>query len=314
MTSRRVLVLLMALTCAATAGAQSAPSSKQDVLWQKLGARIDEIIAKHDGVMGVAVLDLSDGRTLQRNADMVFPTASVIKLPLLVELYRQEQQGRSGAAGVARLADPYAFDVKDMVDDSQRMERLAPGAAITNRDLAQYMVEVSDNGATNVLIARVGMDRVNAMLRRAGFTQIMLRRKMIDLAAARRGDENVGTPREFTRLLEAIYRGKLLNPEMTSAMLDQLSTPKDSDIPKLLPKGVRIANKPGSLDGVRADVGLIYAPHRPFAISVMTTYNRNDKAAEQAISDVALAAYQLFELLGRSSIYGRDLPPVDPAK
>ena len=113
------------------------------------------------------------------------------------------------------------------------------------------MVAVSDNAATNVLMGRVGMQKVNAMLRAQGLLQTTLRRQMMDLAAARRGDENVSTPHELTRLLELVSLGALLKQPATQAFLDQLATGKDSYIPRRLPPEVRVANKPGSLDGVR---------------------------------------------------------------
>src|SRR5207248_9020581 len=93
---------------------------------------------------------------------------------------------------------------------------------LTNRDLAQFTVAVSDNAAANVLIDRVGMQNVNATLRNLGLTKTMLRRKMMDIAAARRGDENVSTPHEMMRLLEAIYQGKALDKEITKALMKQL--------------------------------------------------------------------------------------------
>src|SRR6185503_11063073 len=137
-----------------------------------------------------------------RNADQVFPTASSIKLPLLLELYRQEQRGRNGEKGVARLQDIYTFNPKDLVDDSQIMAGLTPGITkVTNRDLAQFVVAVSDNAATNVLIDRVGMENVNRMFKELGIEGIQLRRKMIDLAAARKGNENVATPKAMVQLL-----------------------------------------------------------------------------------------------------------------
>ena len=301
------LTLALALLGAAPAAAQG--PSKPDLLWDKTTAQITAIATRLDGVLGVSIIDLTDGRSFALNADQVFPTASTIKLPLLLELYRQEQEGKAGAAGMARFVDRYTFDPADLVEDSQIMVGLTPGASVvTNHDLAQFMVAVSDNAATNVLIRRVGMDRVNAMLRAHGMTQTMLRRKMIDLPAARRGDENVATPREMTRLLEAIWKGQVLSQAMTQAFLEQLSTLKQSSIPRLLPSTVRIANKPGELDGVRADIGIVYATRRPFAIGVMTTMARDERAAEAAISEIALAAYRYFEMVGKTTPYGRILP------
>lgn len=152
------------------------------------------------------------------------------------------------------------------------------------------------------------MEKVNAMLRAHGLMQTRLRRRMMDLAAAQRGDENVATPRELTRLLELVATGGVLKPAATQALLEQLSTGKESYIPRLLPAGVRVANKPGSLDGVRVDAGIVYAAHRPFAMAVMTTMDRDERAAEAAVGQVALAAYRFFDMVGRTSPYGRIMP------
>src|SRR5438067_13637182 len=284
-----------------------------DLLWKKLETRVEEIAARLDGVMGVAVLDLTDGRVLLRNADRVFAAASSIKLAILLELYRQDQEARAGAKGKAKLDDIYTFDPKDLVEDRQIMAGLTAGVTrVTNRDLAQFMVAVSDNAATNVRIDHDGMQNVSATLRSLGLTKTMLRRKMIDIAAARRGDENVATPQELARLLEMIYKGKTLNKENTGYHIKQLKTlKKDSYLSYELPADVELADKPGSLDGVRTDSGIVFAKNRPFAISVMTTYDRDEKAAERAISEVALEAYNYFEMRGKTSEYGRILPPFE---
>ena len=301
------VIVMLALAVGANGQKPTAPTD--DLLWEKLDARAGEMVERFEGVMGVAIVDLTDGRAILQNADRVFPTASSIKIAILLELYRQEQEARGGAQGKAKLDDVYTFDPKDLVEDSQIMAGLTAGVTrVTNRDLAQFMITVSDNAATNVLIDRVGMQNVNAMLRNFGLTKTMLRRKMMDIAAAKRGDENVSTPQEMARLLETIHKGKALSTELTAGFIKQLKTlKKDSYLSYELPPGVEIADKPGSLDGVRTDSGIIFAKNRPFAISVMTAYDRDERAAEHAISEVALEAFRYFQIRGKTTEYGRIL-------
>src|SRR5260370_11063173 len=193
---------------------------RDDLLWKKLSGRVAEIVERFDGVMGVAIADLAGGQAILKNADRVFPTASSIKLAILWELYHQNQEVRTGVAGKAKLDDVYTFDPKDLVEDSQIMAGLSPGVTpVTNRDLAQFMIAVSDNAAANILIDRVGRENVNLMLRSLGLAKTTLRRKMMDVAAAQRGEENISTPQEIVRLLEAIYRGKALNKAFTAAVV-----------------------------------------------------------------------------------------------
>ncbi len=316
----RLVAFFIALALAASAFGQQKlemvlRDTGGDLLWKKLETRVEETASRLDGVMGVAILDLTDGRILLHNADRVFPAASSIKLAILLELYRQDQEARAGAQGKARLDDIYTFDPKDLVEDSQIMAGLTAGMTrITNRDLAQFMVAVSDNAAANILYDRVGKDNVNAMLHSLGLSKTMLRRKMMDTAAARRGDENIATPQEMVRLLEAIHKEKVLNKQSTTEFMKQLSTLKQSYIPRYLPDSVQVANKPGELEGVRTDSGIIFAQKRPFAMSVMTAYNRDEKAAEGAISEVALEAYRYFDMRGKTSEYGRILPPAQTGK
>ena len=313
MTELALAAFIVAATVGISASGEDKPApvdTGSDLLWKKVESRIDDIAMRFDGVMGIAIVDLTDGRrALLRNAEHVFPAASSIKLAILLELYHQDEQARAGARGKATLDDLYTFDPKDLVEDSRVMGGLTPGATrVTNRDLAQFMVAVSDNTAANVLIDRVGKDNVNATLRGLGLTRTMLRRKMMDVAAARRGDENVATPHEMVQLLEAIYKGKILKAEATKEMIKQLSTLKSSYIPRELPDGVQVANKPGELEGVRTDSGIVFSADRPFAISVMTAYAGDERAAERAISEVAREAYHYFEMRGKTSEYGRILP------
>jgi beta-lactamase class A len=275
----------------------------------KLEKSILDVDRNLDGVMGVALVDLTDGHRYLLHANDVFPQASSIKICVLAELYRQVQQGK------LKLTDLYTVIASDLVQDSDIMSGLTPGVTrITLRDLATMMVAVSDNSATNVLIDRVGMDNVNALLSSQGLAQTRLRRKMMDVKAAAEGRENVSTPDEMMRLLEALYRGEILNKEMTDDFFKVLSTHKDSWIPRLLPDGLKIANKPGALEGVRNDSGVVFVDKRPYAICVMTTYLHNERDGEEAISNVSLAAWRVFDRLGRASEYGRVVSTANSSK
>ena len=283
--------------------AQAAPA-KQEVLWQKLEANINEVDRGLDGVLGVAILDLGSGKKFVLRGDDVFPQASSIKIAVLAELYRQAQ------AGKLKLTDLYTVQAADLVPDSTIMGGLTPGVTrITLRDLATMMVAVSDNSATNVLIDRVGMENVNALMDSLGFSHTRLRRKMMDLKAASEGRENISTPAEMMALLEDLYRGKVLNKEMTADFFIMLSTPKSSFIPRDLPEGLKIANKPGELEGVRNDSGVVFVENRPYVICVMTTYLHRERDGEEAIAKISAAAYRMFDRLARASEYGRVVSP-----
>jgi len=280
--------------------------TQSELLWQKMEGEIHGIDRGLDGTMGVAILDLTDGRQFLLNDNHVFAQASSIKVAILAELYRQEQESASGASGKARLSDLYTVDAKDIVDGSSIMAGLTPGTSrVTNRDLATFMVAVSDNSATNVLIDRVGMQGVNAMLDSLGLHHTRLQRKMMDVKAAQVGRENVSTPREMMELFAALYRKKVLNEKLTADYFKVLGTPKASDIPRYLPEGVVCANKPGELAGVRNDVGIVFTEKRPFVIVVMTAYLNRERDGDEAIAKIAEFAYAYFDRVGRSSGYGR---------
>ena len=300
------IVWFLAASFAQTASNPAAAPSleKQKVFWQKLEATIHDVDARLDGVMGVAIEDLKTGDQFLLHENEVFAQASSIKITVLADLYLQVQQGK------LKLTDLYTVQTSDLVPDSDIMGGLTPGVSrITLRDLATMMVAVSDNSATNVLIDRVGMDNVNAMLDSLGLTHTHLRRKMMDLEAAKQRRENISTPREMMALLEAIYRGKLFNKESTEDFFKVLSTNKDSWIPRDLPAGVKIANKPGALEALRNDSGIVFVEGRPYVICVMTAFLANERDGEQAISTISLAAWRMFDRLSRASEYGRVVSP-----
>jgi beta-lactamase class A len=304
--------LLCCILFLAACSAQTAPApspAKQKVLWQKLGSQIEQVDQHLDGVMGVAIEDLTTGDHYYLHEDEVFAQASSIKITVLASLYLQAEQGK------LKLTDLYTVQSSDLVADSDIMNGLTPGVTrVTLRDLATMMVAVSDNSATNVLIDRVGMPNVNAMLDSLNLPHTRLRRKMMDLQAAKEGRENISTPHEMMTLLDAIYHGKLLNKESTADFFKMLSTNKSSWIPRDLPADLKIADKPGALEAVRNDSGIVFVEGRPYVICVMTSFLRNERDGEDAISKVSLEAWRMFDRLSRATEYGRVVSPGNGAR
>ena len=273
---------------------------KQRLLFQKLESTIQDADKSLDGVMGVYAIDLTTGNTIASNADEIFPTASTIKIPILAELFHQAQQGK------LNLSDIYTLKSSDLVGGSGISSAFTPGVTkLTLRDLAALMISVSDNSMTNVIIDRIGIDNVNALLDSLGLSHTRLRRKMMDIKAAAEGRENTSTPHEMSQLLEALYRGEVLNKQFTEDFFNLLSIHKESYLPRLLPEDLRIANKPGELEGVRNDCGIVFTGKRPYALCVMSTYVRHEREAGDAIEKISFAAWQTFDRLDRSSDLGR---------
>ncbi len=279
-------------------------AEKRKLLWQKVQAEIDRTDAQLDGVLAVAIKDLTSGDEYLLHADEVMPQASSIKITVLAELYRQAQQGK------LKLTDEYVVRPADLVLGSDILLGLTPGVTrLTLRDLATMMVAVSDNSATNVLIDRVGLENVNAMLESLGLHTTRLRRKMMDLKAAAEGRENISTPREMMTLLETIYSGKLLNKELTADFLKVLSTHKESSMLQGLPDDAVAANKPGELEAVRNDSGIVFIKNRPYILCVMTAYLKDEHDGSAAIRRIATLTYSYFDRLSRASEYGRVVSP-----
>jgi len=297
--SRALALLLFVLTAGAPLHAQEA---LQSTLHAKLEARLPSIADHLDGVMGYAIRDLSTGETFLRLPDTIFPQASSIKLTVLLELMHQAQEGKLS------LDEKHTLRRSEMTrgDTEPILTMLGDGTVtLTLRDLAKFMVVLSDNTATNILIDRLGMDNINAGVIRLGLKETRLRRRMIDLEAAKKGNENVSTPREMLTLLEKVNAGQALDAARTKEYFDLLRVPKDSEFHKALPEDASVADKPGALEGVRCDTGLIDIPGHLFIMSVTTSYVARNDEGEHAVEEVARLAYDYFSRLSRSSSYGR---------
>lgn len=269
----------------------------QDALSMKLTADLNRIAFSYDGVMGIFAKDLTSGEAFSVNPDTVFPQASSIKIPILIELMRQAQEGK------LNLSERIEIHRATLVGGSGVLQFFSEGGStVSLRDLATLMVVLSDNSATNLIINRVGMDNVNAMLASLGLDQTVLARKMIDIAAEQADRENRSTPHQMATLVELLNAGKLLDAVHTKLALEILEYPKDSPLRAGVPAGITVAEKPGSLSGAQCDTGIVFLAGRPYIISVMTTFNPTDGNA--AITAVSARVFSYFDRLAHANAYG----------
>jgi len=290
---------LIAALAGAPVAAQSPTSTPKSVeLRANLVRRLEATAAALDGVMGYSIVDLTTGDRIEHLANEVFPLASAIKLTLIYELFKQADEKKLD------LDEVRALDRRQVVGGTGVLGELT-NPSMSLRDYATLMIVLSDNTATNVLIDAVGMQNVTSRMAAAGLPSLKLRRKMIDLAAARRGDENVGSPADVAKLLGMIYRGEGLTKQSAEALVAILKKPKTTALRKGVAAGVQVADKPGTLEGVETDAGIVYLEYRPYVVAVTTTFLKENAAGETAITAVSSAAFDYFSRLAKSSEYGR---------
>ena len=269
----------------------------QQDLGAKLSADLNRTAASYDGVMGIFIKDLNSGQTFAVNADTIFPQASSIKIPILIELLREAQGGKID------LSERVEIHRASLVDGSGVLQFFSDrGSAISWHDLAVLMVVLSDNSATNLIIERVGIDNVNGMLRDFGLDKTVLARKMIDTASEQADHENRSTPRQMATLVEELNAGKLLDPVHTRMALEILEYPKDSPLRAGVPPEISVAEKPGSLNGAQCDTGVVLVPGHPYVISMMTTYNAVE--GNPAITAISARVFSYFDRIAHANSFG----------
>jgi beta-lactamase class A len=194
---------------------------------------------------------------------------------------------------------------EELIAGSPILGALVPSTTpLSGRALATFMIVNSDNTATNLLIERFGMARLNQFLARLGLANIRWRRRMLDMAAVKRGEENTATPRALSELLLKLHRGELAGHAEFFRILGQ---PKLTYLGTELGEEVPLFNKTGSLPGVIAETCVVRLPQRPFVLSVMTSFSGDARAAERLLAKLGLLSYRAFERLDGSSPLGRRL-------
>jgi beta-lactamase class A len=247
------------------------------------------------GEAGAFACDLEGRQLFAERADELFPSASVIKLPLVMTLYADAARG--GFDLDERVA------VGDRVDGSGVLRHMREVERLSLRDLAMLAIIVSDNTATNRLIERVGLDRVGERMHDWGCARTRLSRKMYDFEAAKRGDENVMTARETASLLLRLQRGECEDRSTSEAILAVLEQCQDRTmLRRYLPYGVRVPHKTGTLDESRNDAGIVPG-ERPVIVAAFTRKLRDTGAA---VSWLGILGWCAYRAAGNSS---DPLPP-----
>ena len=297
---RQVLLALAALSCFTFERAR-AQSPHREILRAKLEREFRRIADSTGGVMGIQFVDLTDGSRVGINEQLVFPQGSSIKIPILIELFRQAEsrpailRERQRVTAATRTAGSGV--IAEFSDASSEL---------SNEDLAVLMIVLSDNTATNLLIDAVGMDAVNRTMTTLGAPQTRLQRKMIRPESSARGEENVSTAREAADLMVRVARCDLpVSRASCSRIRRILEIPKDDAVHRAVPGDVTVASKPGGIEGVSAIWAIVAVADRPFAFAAMTNYAT---AGDAALGAAARAAYDYATRLARSTPHGARVP------
>jgi beta-lactamase class A len=246
------------------------------------------------GVTGVVVREVGGPVLFSQRADEVFPAASVIKIPLVMALYADAAEGRlsleeRAPVGVVVGGTGILGDLRDVTE-------------VSLRDLAMLAIALSDNTATNRLIDRLGVARIDERMAEWGCVATKLARGMFDWDAQKRGLENVASPSEIAALLERLVCGELVDRATSDAVIAVLERCQDDAmLRRYLGKGGRIANKTGTLAATRNDAAIVFGPSRTV---VVTAFMRE-------VTD-PLAAVHILGLIGRGAARaaGLEVPPL----
>ncbi len=251
------------------------------------------------GVAGFCVRDLQSGEQISLLGDEPFPSASTIKIFILVTLLCQDEQ----SPGLLQQRIP----ITTRVPGSGVLTYLEEPVELSLLDIAILMMIVSDNTATNMCIERAGMDEINRTIAGFELRQTVLRRVMQDSAAIAAGRENLTTPNDLVATFAALHAGKP-SPGVASRALKVMSKLYGSPFRSVIPSAINVAHKTGGMPRVRSEAALVDLPNRPYALSVMCKYAMDDVADQNAfVSEMARTTHRFFSTLADSNPYGQGL-------
>ena len=250
----------------------------------KLQSDIEQQIQAIEGDIAVAFIDLSnEENSILINVDEEFHAASTMKVPVMIELYKQQNQGLINLSDSIVLVNefksivdgsPYKMDIGD---DSDDVIYSKIGTKQTLYDLMVPMITVSSNLATNVLIGIVDAKKTTQTMRDLGAKKINVLRGVEDIKAYEQGLSNSTTARDLMVIMKAIANSKAGTKADCEAMLSILKDQQWNDmIPKYLPDNVEVAHKTGSITGVHHDAAIVYPPNGKDYVLVLLSKNLKD--------------------------------------
>jgi beta-lactamase class A len=264
---KRLFVAAAMLVVARAVTAQMAQRSSDLARADTAGLRhtLDAIAQAHHGVLGYYISNLDTGEQLALRADETFPTASLIKVPILVTLYDLVEQKQLS------LDDPLTVLKIDQVPGSGVLQFMHPGMSLSVHDAASLMIVLSDNTATNLLLDRIAIRRVWTKMEALGLphtkvhSKTYLRLTSVAMDSSVKYGLGVSTPREMGRLFEMLARGKAVTPPLDSAMLDILANNADGELMQRSINGLTVPHKTGATDSVRTECALFRLQSRVVA-------------------------------------------------
>jgi beta-lactamase class A len=266
-------------------------------LLEKLEERIASSGAE---TIGVYFSDLQTGDSVLHDADVRMHAASTMKVPVLIQLFRDRDAGRLSLDDSVTITktfrsivdgSPYDLDAPDDSDTTlyQRVGEQERLLTLTDR-----MITVSSNLATNMLIELVGAERTQATMREFGADSIAVLRGVEDTKAYELGLSNTTTARDLGLILKALAEGRAADATSTRQMLDILLRQEFNEgIPAGLPGDAKVAHKTGWITGITHDAGIVYLPNgQEYVLVILTKGIRDKRAADGTIADLSRIVYE----------------------
>ncbi|MBU3959190.1 MAG: class A beta-lactamase-related serine hydrolase [Candidatus Omnitrophica bacterium] len=289
--AKKILFLCLILALSILIYFSSWEAKKQRSSWSALEAEIKRELNGFNGQAGIIVKDLKRGREILINQDELFPSASLVKIPIMAACFYAAQEGK------IKLDETVQLKPSHKSSGSGILKNMPVGARFTIERLIEIMICESDNTATNILIERLGFDYLNSCFKNLGLRDTNITRKMMDFKSRKEGRENFTTVSDSVFLLERIYNEKLIRRTYSRACLEFLKKQKIRDrIPAKLPQYLVVAHKTGLEYGVCHDVGIVFTPRGDFLIGVLTSHtHKTAKLAKAFIAEVAFLAYNYYQ-------------------